>query len=362
MEILPTYKELKRFLNYNKKTILLSILAVFLLTVTLVAYNIYARNQSESKKQDYISQEEILTISEKDPENVTLEELNSMNEALEADRYEFSFSVEDEFQGIVSNQYVIYSAITQEEVIEKVEAGAGIQIIPNPELAITLVNDNDIMKVSIGTGNQEQNQLIAHAYYDLISNGNIPFFSNKTVYQYDPAPVLEEENWLESAGTQLVNISNMVIIVGIIGVIIIAVIIGLLVAIVKSVFQKTVPLMYKLETETTDKVLQYTKLSKMGEEEFHNSLTYAVSQPENKRKLVLSDQDFSILNQYDSDSMEISDQPRIVVSKEVSNLNPSYVFDEVIVLVKLNTTAKSWYHNQRIQLKRMSAYVTVIVY
>ena len=363
MNLIPTWNEIKSFFKVNKKLIGISIVGFLTVFLALFGYNLLS-SDSEILEPEYLSQEEVVEILEREPEDVSASELDQVKEALGHDRYTFKVLVEKESQEFMNNQAVLTNIMISEDVVSMIEERSGVAIEPEAIQSIGVASENDILRVVIGTADVADNEKIANAYYDVITNQELPFLEDKTVYAMDDEPFLEEEqSWFDLAGTQLAELSTTAIAVTIIGGIILSMIVAVLIAILKSVFQKKVPVSYKLEKDAKDKVVYLTKLASVSEEQYLNNLAFAIENPTSKKKLVLSQQVLPTkLSKKLSQKAVSGQQTKLTIADEVSNTNPSYTYDEVVILVKQNQTDKDWYKNQRIQIEKLDAPVTIVQY
>lgn len=363
MNLIPTWNEFKSFFKVNKKVIGISIAGFLVVFLALFVYNLLS-SDSEVLEPEYMSQEEVVEILGREPEDVTATELDQVEQALAHDRYTFKVLVEKDSQDFMNNDAVLRNIMIQEDVVSMIEERAGITIEPEATQSIGVASENDILRVVIGTADVEDNERIANAYYDAIINNELPFFEDKTIYAMDDAPFLEEEqSWFDLAGTQLAELSTTAIVLTILGGIIFSLIVALGIAVLKSVFQKKVPVSYKLEKDAKDHVVFLTKLNSITEEQYLNNLVFAIESPTSKKKLVLSQQVLPAELSKKLNQKAISgQQPQLTIADEVASTNPAYLYDEIVILVKQNQTDKDWYKNQRIQIEKMEASVTIVQY
>lgn len=363
MNLIPTWNEVKSFFKINKKVMGISIAGFLVVFLALFGYNLLSSDDVELEPE-YLTQDEIIEILDRDPEDVTANELNDINESLENERYTFKVLVENDSQEFMTNQHVMKSIMIREDVVSSIEEKSGVTINPSATLAIGVGSENDILRIVIGTGNVDDNKKIADAYFDALISNELPFFEDKMIYAMDDEPFLEEEKtWFDLAGTQLAELSTTAIILIVIVGIVLSLIVALIIAVLKSVFQKKVPVSYKLEKSSKDKVVYLTKLSSVSEEQYLNNLAFAIENPSTNKKLVLSQQVLPAeLSKRVSQKAISGQQSQLTIADEVSNTNPAYTYDEVVILVKQNQTDKDWYKNQRIQIEKLDVPVTIVQY
>lgn len=363
MNLIPTWNEVKSFFKINKKVMGIAIAGFLVVFLALFGYNLLS-SDSEVLEPEYLSQEEVVEILGREPEDVTATELEQVEQALAHDRFTFKVLVEKDSQDFMNNQSVLKNIMIREEVVSMIEERAGITIEPEATQSIGVANENDILRVVVGTADVEDNEKIANAYFEAIINNELPFFEDKTIYAMDDEPFLEEEKtWFDLAGTQLAELSTTAIILIVIVGIVLSLIVALIIAVLKSVFQKKVPVSYKLEKSSKDKVVYLTKLSSVSEEQYLNNLAFAIENPTTNKKLILSQQVLPAeLSKRVSQKAISGQQPQLTIADEVSNTNPAYTYDEIVILVKQNQTDKDWYKNQRIQIEKLNVPVTIVQY
>lgn len=360
MKIVPTWKELKIFISYNKRVSLISFGVIFTLFLLLYGYNLLSTEEIQME-EEYLSQAEIIEILNSDPEDVDSRDLDDIDEALGQERYHFTVLVESISQELISNQHVMKSILIRDDVVDLIEEEVGFDITIDPSLITSVYNENNMLRIAIGTGDVVQNKMITQAYYDAFNNGDIPYFDNKSVYLIDNEPFMEEEEtWFDLALIQDEGLSISEALTSIILVIITSVIIAIVIPVIKTIFQKNVPVAYKLEQDEHDKVIDLNNLSVQSENDYLDSIAYTILSSKMISKLVLSQGEImpELLDKLSISSKK--NNQKITIANDIIKTDPSLDIDEIFILVQLNQTEKHWYQNQRIQIKNIAAPVTII--
>lgn len=367
---IPTWQELKNYLVNGKKIIYITMGTIVVLFSLLYAYNIYA-NYQQLKKDDgeFLSQDEITSITESDPEEVSVQQLNAVETALTQDRYLFSVLIEREDQSLYNYPQLIREFLISDDVVNFVEEKTGKKLLPNPEMAVKVEEDSDthLQKILIGTGNEEDNNAFALAYYSVFQEeGLIKALDDKAVYLMNEEPYIEEvETWYDVVFEQIQIFSPFRAVLVLIIALLFGFIMGVLIVLIKTIYQKEVPFLYSLEYNKSDKILYFNQLKAVSTEEMNQKIAHVIIPRENKKTVIITQiqlgdktiEDSSIMEAIESTSNSI---PLFV--KDVDEIDPNYSFEEVIILVKQNKTTKVWYENQRIQLERFNVPVVIVQY
>lgn len=370
MKNIPTWKEVKNYLLNGKKIIYATMGIIVVLFSLLYAYNIYANYQQlREEDEEYLSQDEITTITESDPEEITVEQLNEVEEALAQDRYLFSVLIEREDQSIYNYPELIREFLISDEVVRYVEEETGRPLLPNPEMAVVVEEDSSthLQKIIIGTGSEEDNSAFALAYYNALQEeGLVTALENKDVYLMDEEPYIEQvETWYDVVFEQIQVFSPLKAILVLITALLFGFILGILIVLVRTVYQKEIPFLYSLEHDKTDKILYFNQLKAVSNDEMKQKLTHAIMPTGNKKTIVITQKIINnelleTLSKFEATENNSISMPLFV--KDVDEIDPNYSFEEVIILVKQNETTKAWYENQRIQLERFEVSVIILQY
>lgn len=366
MKNIPSKQEVVGYLKSGKRMIAASAGGFIILFALLLAYSIYSTFVDLREEEDlYLSQEEIVEILDREPEEVTASDIRDIEEALEQERFAFGVLIEREDQSFYNYPELLTQLLISEEVVSHVEDAIGREIRPSPELVVEVNEDSNtrIQEIVIGTANMEDNILISQAYHEAIQEeGLIPPLEDKTIFMMDNEPFLvEDDTWLDLVMIQIQYFSPIRAVVGFIVMLGLGVLVGVALVLFKTVFQKEIPFMYELKEEETDKVLYFTQIRGVKEAEKYDKLSHAVVAYPDKSKLVLSQH--ALNERFEQRIYEKgSDDVSLEIVKDLEEISINQLFDEVIILVQQNKTSKNWYKNQRIQLKRLELPVTILNY
>lgn len=368
MKNIPTKEELIGYLKSDKKTIISTVGIFILLFVLLLAYSIYATFLDLREEEElFLSQEEIVEILEREPEEVSARDIREIEEALEEERYAFGILVERDDQTFYNHPELITELLISEEVVAYVEESIGREILPSPELAVEVSEDSNtrILEIVIGTADEEDNILIAQAYYQAVQEeGLIPPLDDKAIYMMDDEPFLIEiETWMDLVLAEIQFVNPIRAVMGLIFMIGFGLLAGVVIVLVKTMFRKEIPFLYELKEEESDKILYFNQLREIETEEKFRKLTHAILTFPHQKKIVLSqhniDEKFSTLLEDRIKSENLKD---VLVLNDFEESSINTHVDEIIILVEQNKTTKTWYKNQRIQLDRIKVPVTILNY
>lgn len=357
MRNIPTKNELIDFLKSQRKTIFISIGVAILSHFLLVGYNLYGNLQNDPDlEEQYLEQNEIYSILERDPEEISVAELREVEDALEKDRSAFSMFIELENQETFNNPNALREFLIVDETVAKVEAMSGYSLGPIPSLVVNVEESSGIQTIIIGSGDVEANKEIARAYRQLLINGEVPLIQDKIVYEIgEEVEVIEEQTFMEIISQNVASTSPLTVVIGSVLSMIIGTIIGVFIALIRTIYQKEIPLLYGYELNDSDTILLYSKLKNVDENNIEQSVAHAINRNQHKKKLILAQHTLS-------EELKNSIEESIPVFQELSEANPLITVDEVIILTRQNKTLKSWYENQRLKIERLNVPVTVIQY
>lgn len=368
MKNIPTKEEVIGYIKSDKKTIGWTIGGFLLLFLMLMAYSLYSTFTDMREEEElYLSQEEIVAILEREPEEVTAGDIRNIEEALDQNRYAFGVLIEREDQSFYNFPSLITEFLISEEVVNYVEELIGGTILPSPELAVEVSEDSNtrIQEVIIGTGNEEDNRLIAEAYYEVFQEeGLIPPLDDKVVYMMDDEPFLvEEETWVDLVMAQIQYISPARAIMGLLIMSILGLITGILVVLLKTLFRKEIPFMYELKRNDSDTILYFNQVKTSDPAQKYSKLTHTIlTYPERKKIVITQNQLSDQFAAQISERAETDENDQILVVHDFEETPLNMHLDEVIILVEQNVTTKEWYKIQRIQLERIKVPVTILTY
>lgn len=368
MKNIPSKEELIGYLKSGKKTISMSVGIFIILYLLLLAYSLYATyTELREEEEIFLTQEEMVEMLDREPEEVTPMEIRDIEEALEQERYAFGVLIEREDQTFYNYPALMTEFLISEEVVTYVEERIGSEILPSPELAVEVSEDSGtrIQEIVIGTGETEDNILIANAYYEAIQESDlIAPLSDKVIYMMDDEPFLvEEETWLELALEQIQLFSPARAVAGFIAMITLGFFTGIVLVLIKTFFSREVPFMYELKERDSDNVIYFNQMREIDERERIERMLHATLTFPELKKVILSQnklsEEFEVLLR---EKIEEAGNQNVSLAQDVNNVPLNERFDEVVILVKQHETTKTWYKNQRIQLERLKLPVTILNY
>lgn len=375
---LPTLDELVFFLKDNIKIIITTTVLFFSLFLLAIGYTIYTDNKIDENTDILKEQEVKLSELNQDiPFEAQLEpeEIKLIMKNLQKDEgMAFSFYMENDSGDSFLANSLMNELLTSEDVLKKVEEEAGTSIEPSPELAVqvTLNPNTQVMTLKVGTGDKQKNQLIADAYFNIISNEDSPFFDNKKVYVVTEPEVIKsyemesdsipnsdldinvEERFSYKKITLYTAIALVISIFG-----------GIFIALIRNLLKKEVTDIYGFAFKDTDTILNISNNKYQNKNEKYDQMIHAILHPARESKLILSEEE---LDNYiakklmDKSNMETKkNQTSILFNSSVSSVDPSLSFDEVIIICKKHYTTKKWYETQRELLKIYKSEIKVIL-
>ncbi|AGY81972.1 hypothetical protein [Carnobacterium inhibens] len=375
---LPTLDEIVFFLKDNIKIIITTTVLFFSLFLLGIGYTIYT--DSKIDENTNILEEQEVKLSELNQDmpfeaQLEPEEIKLIMKNLQKDGgMAFSFYMENDLGEPFLANSLMNELLTSEDVLKKVEEEAGTSIDPSPELAVqvTLNPNTQVMTLKVGTGDTKKNQLIADAYFNMISSEDSSFFDNKTVYVVtEPEVIKSYEIESDSIPNSDLDInveerfSYKKIILYTAIALIISIFGGIFIALIRNLLKKEVTDIYGFAFKDNDTILNISNNKYQNKNEKYDQMIHAILHPERDSKLILSEEE---LDSYIVEKlMDISNiktnknQNSILFSSSVSSVNPTLSFDEVIIICKKHSTTKKWYETQRELLKIYKSEIKVIL-
>lgn len=365
---LPTLDEMITFLKDSMKIIIITTVSIFSLFLLGIGYTIFTdskinENAINTEEQEIKLNELDQNIpfeAQLDPEEIELIMKNFQKNGGVA----FSFYTETETGEPFLANSLMEELLISQNVLERIEEGAGTTIEPSPDLAlqVTLNPNTQVMTLKVGTGDKQKNQVIADAYFDLISQEDNSFFDNKTVYIVTEPEVIKSYEIESEAVTESdisVDATNDLSYKRIILYAVLAVIVGggagIFIALIRNLLKKEVTDLYGFAIKDNDTVLNMSNNKYLNNTEKYDQLIHAVLHPEKKIKLVLSEENLDnyIVEKLNSTSKEQLEKKQysVLFTNSVSEVNPAISVDEVIIICKKYKTTKKWYEKQRELLK-----------
>lgn len=385
---LPTMEELISFLKDNLKLIILTIILSLCLFAVGIGYTVYTNNKTEGSTSEQLTSEEqnvlIPEINETTEleEQLTPEEIDLLRKKLQETGVAFSFYLEKEPAESFNSPSLLKELLISPSMIQTIEEETNLKIEPNPELVVDvgLNPDNALLTITIGTGNEKNNKIIANEYFKIISEESDPFFENKSVFITDKPESVEkittkEEKQAEAGitssmslgGLSLKRISLLTIIVIILGAII-----GVGIALINSLFKKEVNEIYGFACQDEDIFLNLSNVENSSAEEKDNQIVHSIIHPAKKVKLILAEENIEeniIIKLQKENTIQLENESfstvnfnnLVLVAKSIIDIDPKIAIDEIIFICKKNKTSKKWYTKQRKLLGNYNALIKIIL-
>lgn len=288
----------------------------------------------------------------------TLEEPEEEVLVAEAPPVNFHFYIEDIDEDVFTNnslmdQYVTLPKILQtasdatntklSEVVEETENTALVNYKESGYtniIGVTKNNSSVLHEFYVNVGNEENNMAIAEYYFNLFTEGEIPFLEDKTVYVFQ-GPEIEEFDEVDSFNVTAIEEINIVqtVIVGIIfgGI----VTIGILVLL--SFLTKKLHYFFSYTLKADDYFVlideKFNNLSEMNQ--------LLTSYTKNNNVVITQNTEKSHNNNYNNLMKELSDKTSFEKYNSVFEI-PNFInIDQIIYVVEEGSTSRAWYEKQR---------------
>lgn len=356
MNNLLSFEDAKRTIKKNKVLIIAIALITAAVYLLLSVYN-YMSFVAEEERDEIVeppfSQEEIIEILNREPENILVEELRLVQQSLNAEAVEFRVFIESTDQSPLSDAGLLKDFLILDDVVDFVENEANTQIEIDRDLAVIVSRrtGNPVLSVQVRTGSLEDNMAIAEAYMDAFEEEVIPLLNNREVYLLDEEPGPYEERMINLIMENLGIFAPMSMVIGTVVAFIAGLFIGIVVSVLKSYKQGKLDELTILSHNEGDKIIPLYKLKdkSMIEKQVH----FAIKHPADLKKVLLCE---------NISDEKVSDSLRNVVDcfEDVSEIKADVNYDEVILLIYLDNTTKEWYNSQRVQLENVDAKVKII--
>lgn len=329
MDIQTLLKEIKTFLFESKKIILLTTSAVIIMVAVLQLLGYFLGSQ---------------------PDESDTNEFDALHTA------SFEVYIEQNNLGAFTNSYLIEAFLKQDDVINEIEKISNLSIAPvideyNEVNEIITTTDEDpinvsrntstnILTISFGIGTEEENLKAAKAYYQWLESSEHQFFEDKKLFYISAPETLDTDtitNQVESF-----SIRNLVIrlVLAVFG----GVILGIAIALAFVLFNKKIMYAFTYGWNEDDVFLNYS------EDNNPKEIAHSLIQPNIGKKVILSEKslDQELIN--DLKNM-FQNENQLIFSSDVLDVDPSVTINEFIIVIKRKETTKSWYQDQRRQLK-----------
>ncbi|WP_407370897.1 hypothetical protein [Carnobacterium sp.] len=329
MDIQTLLKEIKIFLFENKKTIFLTTGVVIIIVAALQLLGYFFNSQ---------------------PNEADLNEFDALHTAY------FEIYIEQNNLGAFTNSYLIEAFLNQDDVINEIERKSGLSIGPvineyreANEVIITTDEDpinvsrntsTNIMTISFGIGTEEENLKAAKAYYQWLEDSNHQFFEDKKLFYISAPETLDIDTITNQAKPFSIKTFVIRLVLAVFG----GVILGIAIALAFVLFNKKIMYAFTYGWNEDDVFLNFSEDSNPKE------IAHSLIQPNNGKKVILSENSLNqeLLN--DLKNM-FQNENQVIFNSDVLNVDPLITINEFIIVIKRKETTKSWYQDQRRQLK-----------
>lgn len=374
MQNLPTLEEMISFIKKNLKIIFITSISFLLIFIIGVVYTVYTDLKIEKNVTNTIEiSDNILSdIDESIPleEQLEPEEIEAIVEKLQEDGVAFSFHIEKDTAEPFQTPGLLKEILVSPNIINEIEQETNVKFELNPKLVVDVVHNpnNLLMTVIIGTGDLDKNRVLAEAYFNFISNEESSFFDNKATYiTQNPTVIQESIDSTQVPSSTLNSISYSRVALYSVIVLVMGSLFGMIIAIIRSVFQKEVSDIYSFSIYDDDLILNLNNNNKsQKKDELYNQIVYAVSHPKRNNKVVLSQEPLEnqlvkTLQYKGKNNLDNESFSPILLANDITNINPKISIDEIIVICQKDKTTKAWYEKQRKLVNIYNTKVKVIL-
>lgn len=365
------WKDYKLFIKKNSKLIfIVTILTILMVTGATYLYQRESTNNSEENDVEEIFQEEILSgiiNSEIEYGELTDSEREELHEYLNDKSRYFKVVIETEDYEVFRDAALLEEILLQKNVIAEFKDDINTPISDFSELFISVspTNDSSSLEFSVGTGDEEDNQIISDFYYQFLTNNNSEFLENKNIFFLDSEPLEREiendEDLIDETPDQTTPMLEVIAIVVGVGVMV-GILGGLGFAFLKEMFTKVMPSLYNFKSHNNiEKVIRLDHIVLEDKADVDKILNNLIQINGNISKLVLSDTEVNHAIKDDQKSISNMENADIHYINSLEDLDTFSSYDEVLVLVELYRSSKEWFNKEIEQLKIYDSKVTVIV-
>lgn len=365
------WKDYKLFIKKNSKLIfIVTILTILMVTGATYLYQRESTNNSEENDVEEIFQEEILSgiiNSEIEYGELTDSEREELHEYLNDKSRYFKVVIETEDYEVFRDAALLEEILLQKNVIAEFKDDINTPISDFSELFISVspTNGSSSLEFSVGTGDEEDNQIISDFYYQFLTNNNSEFLENKNIFFLDSEPLEREiendEDLIDETPDQTTPMLEVIAIVVGVGVMV-GILGGLGFAFLKEMFTKVMPSLYNFKSHNNiEKVIRLDHIVLEDKADVDKILNNLIQINGNISKLVLSDTEVNHAIKDDQKSISNMENADIHYINSLEDLDTFSSYDEVLVLVELYRSSKEWFNKEIEQLKIYDSKVTVIV-
>lgn len=363
------FRDLLQFLLDNIKIILTSIVVVTLIAVSYVIYDQITldetdRSTSSIERANMISEERFEEMAEWPLELYTEPQIRQMQAYLLPHAYKLSIYAEHENFEPIANTTFMREVFRNQEVLDFVEEELGEELTPSIEFAIHIENiaNSGIYELHFQRGSLEESLELGLVVMDAIEEGIIPVLDTKTVSFIDQEPEVLVTDYsdyydeLDAGDISLRRLAREGVVFGLLGTGV-GLILGLLIALINLIFNKHISSLYDYAREESDRIVKLNHLHRKSEAQMIVDGMKNINTPTDQMKILLYDE--STESSFENLFEKLT--PNVLKFTDI-NQWPDNTKDisEVIILAKLNKTNKSWYDDQRVQLKGYNLPIKII--
>lgn len=349
-----TFDDIKLLLNRNKLIILIPTILMSLLLAAYLILDVTKQDEQVVEESIETSESEIVALLERDRSSLTDAEIGSINDYLNNNNYTFRAYIEEQDGRVFDNSSLLEAILIEMPFVEEILQQAETDFTGFEENVFDLnYNSNlEVHNIEIGTGDVELNETLSNAIYTAMEEGTVEVIDDKQVFLFEtPAPVdseqpNEEESNSEQPASNGFSITELVIslIVGAslgFGA-------GIIAAFLRAYFSKKISPIFNYRLTPKDMLINYAyKNQKKGniEDEVIHSIMY----PKVNSKLILVQNEkwYTTLTSFQNEN----NKSNLTIVHHVYEVDASQTFDEIIILTKNAETDKTWYLDEKNQLR-----------
>ena len=334
--------EIKRFLKENKKYLIIGTLFLSVLfsgAITLL-------NQTDIEEEQETGIEDSLEVFENDSRSAY-----------------FRFYIEKVDGSSFSNAATLNELFNMEELYEKVLTETNIDIKEIIEFAedkefidfspikVKINGDSNIYTAIFETGDNSDNISLANYYYSYLFDRQFNMLEKHTVYSLVEPELVEDTEEKEKdteekeKDTKVVQskksnfewIKNIIINLVIGFILSVVLVIGIL--LLKELFGNKLNYFFGYDAEEFDDFILYDQKLNNGK-----TIQYFLGLPYSANKLILIE---SGINQEQKNLLFDNSNPNFDISNSIDKTSTSKIYDEIILIVKVNETTRRWYNEQK---------------
>ncbi|MDN6291238.1 MAG: hypothetical protein L0J63_13305 [Tetragenococcus koreensis] len=290
------------------------------------------------------------TLIETEQEMLNDDEIDFIEETLLEDAYSFRIYIENQDGSLFNRNNLMKEILTAPSTVESIGEETSVELAPYEDyfLNIDLNTDNVVYTITVGLGNENASQAVSNAYYEAFQNKEIEIIDNKIIKLFEsPKPVTEEQ---EDEARPVVNEESSlsdILLSALIGTFL-GFCLGVVLTFISTLFDKRISPIYNYQLQDNDVFVNFSYL-KLDDTERLKALKQVIQYPSNSKKLIVSN-DLRLIDKLKENLDDNLAFPP-VIKADVYDIDPSYKFDEVIIITENQKTEKEWYTKVRNQIQ-----------